>query len=239
MTLGIALRQKNFRSFPLLPSVSSGNTWQDNFNRTTLNPTNSYPIYTSAVSTTGTVALSLGLCVLTTAASANEYAKITSSELFFEPFGYSPDTRNTINFDFIFQTTADITGLEFFVGLIIPTDTANVIPTTARHLGIYLDQSAGNNLILSSGDASTQATTDTGTAIAASTIYRIRISYTGSNSAVIQFFTGVSTDGIGTLIATHTVTAIGAGVMMKKALVMAEGADAEVLNLVGWGFSVP
>lgn len=77
---------------------------------------------------------------------------------------------------------------EAFIGIHSGSAALTALPTTARHLGIYWDISAGANYMLTSSDGTTQTTVDTTIPVDTS-IHILRILWTGENVATLTLLT--------------------------------------------------
>ena len=111
----------------------------------------------------------------------------------------------SVQLDLPFSITA-ATDTELFIGLHSGTAALTALPTTARHLGIYCDISAGANFMLTSSNGTTQVTTDT--LIPVDTAAHIlRIIWTGEDAATLQLYTAAgATEGTGQTVAAFNLT---------------------------------
>jgi len=184
--ISIALQQANRLFIPETLSLKKDVLIGDRFNRASLTPTDSTLVYATGA---GTVLVSGGLQLfLQTGATIGDDADIRTSELLFYPFGplLAKDNWNTLTLDIVFFL-AQTTEFEFFIGL-VGNAALTALPTTAIHAGILGNVSAGANYTFTSGDGTTQDTSDSGVAMQATTVSRIRITWTGLNTGRIEFF---------------------------------------------------
>lgn len=236
ISLGISQQRQavsaGSRAFPQLTGLTNDSTFIDQFNRTSINPTNAYEMYKLVASGTGSASINNEANLqLTTGTTATDHSTIRTDEFSLERNGLYPDDDRTRIIVTLIGRMSTITSAEGFMGMIGPSQDFTALPTTERHLGIFFNASAGSNWILSSADGTTQVTTDTGIAAAAATTVTVRITQTGINDAIIEFFNGQIQD-IGTANATQTVTAYGISVsnMMAQAITETTVAKSLVLN---------
>jgi hypothetical protein len=197
-------------SYPQLGQIKKNTHVGDEFRRSTLNPTNSYALYTTAATGTGTAAISTTVLKLQASGAAGDDVSVVSTGLAFSRVSRSVqlDSRSLVIMRVIFQTPTT-TNTEGFIGLVRTSSALTALPTTARHLGVYWDRSANANYILTSGNNSAQVTTNTGEAIA-NTPLMLEITWTGDDSATIRLYkeTALNNEDFSTLISTHTVTSL-------------------------------
>ena len=94
---------------------------------------------------------------------------------------------STVQIDLPFVLTGAL-ATEAFVGLHAAISALTGLPTTARHLGLYVDISVGANYMLSSSDGTAQTTVDT-TIPVDTNIHILRITWTGEDAATLQLYT--------------------------------------------------
>ena len=205
--------------YPQIGSIKQFTVISDEFNRPTLNPTNLMPFYTLANGAgTGTAAIASALnqVQVTTTNTTNDNSTLRTSGIGFARASHFIDNRTSLVLDIVFSL-GSATSEKVFVGFINSDTPISALPTTAIHMGIYLDTSVSNNLILSSANGSAQVTTDTGSAIVANQLYRLNISWTGTQSAVITLYTSVSGTGLNDLtllVKQQTVSALATGIAL-------------------------
>lgn len=194
------------RVYPDVPIVSSGWRFLDEWARASVNATGVMTQYTSGGTGAGSVPI----------AGADRVEPITGStlnddiHLTYIGTGWQRDARGFVVFNTRNQLTHEqivslvsTTDQEVFVGMSVVSAISS-LPTTGIHLGMFQDTASSSNWILSSGNGSAQSTTDSGVAGSTSAV-RLKTTWTGSDSATIELFTGAALD---TLSATHTVTSI-------------------------------
>lgn len=182
-----------------IPYRARGYIFGDDFARETLTPTGFPTLYTNAeTGAAGSSGISgtVNRATLTTdATGAGDDQDMRTSGLRIDRnyqsviTGGMPAVLNTSKVDIYlpFALTA-ATDTEGFIGIHSGTSALTALPTTARHLGLYWDISAGANYMLSSSDGTTQTTVDT--TIAVSTTIRIlKISWTAEDAATLQLYT--------------------------------------------------
>ena len=194
------------KSYPETSQLPINSSFSDFFNRETLNTTNAYALYTSAGTGTEVVSIQNNNALrLTTGVVTGDDVDIRTSGMSFLRSGFL-NSKSQIVLEVVFVLAGTVASQEEFIGLLLDAGAAiTALPTTARHMGIYFDKSAGATFILSSADGTTQSTTDSLVTAVADTYYRIRITWTGINSATVELYTGTD---LKTLSATHTVTAL-------------------------------
>lgn len=212
--VNIALQQQQqsassgIQSFPQFKQPTIQSTIFDQFSRETLNPTD-FAVYYAATLGSGasqSVSGSDSLFV-STGTTINTIADIRISQLSLNRTRRFGDEQiNSFEIDMIWDSI-DITDVETFYGIIDTQAGLSALPTTARHLGIFVDTGGVGNYILSSGNGSAQSTTDTGVAIATGP-FRVNIIWDGDNTATIRLFSGT---GFLTLESTHIVTSLNVG----------------------------
>ena len=194
--------------YPTLPNQQRNRSFVDTYNRQTVNPTNAVALYTTSLvgSGTATIASSASLH-LTTDANLGDLVNVSLDEF---PIAlqdiFSDENRNIYEINVVFDTSGTNTSIESFIGLSDATSLTG-IPTTARHIGIFVNKSASNNWILTGANASTQVTQDTGE-VADGTDIRLQIIRTGLDDVIIRAWTGAD---FTTLAATLVMTDTGFG----------------------------
>lgn len=224
------------KTYPALSESSKNFRIVEKFNRATLNPSGFPAFYTTGGNGTPVVNTSGnaygGLLLNTSGVIGDDTAVVSAQAYPRSALWAGIDSTSQLEADFIWDSTS--TNIEFFIGLVYNTaGILTALPTTARHLGIYVDQSAGANYMLTSANGTTQATTDTGVAVAGATL-RINIVWSGNDSAVIRLFSGTNLD---TLRSTHTVTSLGFTVvnpMFIHFFVQTEATAAKGISLYSW-----
>lgn len=203
-------------NYPSFAQIKQNAIYRDTFSRETLNTTGAYTLYTTAVDASGTVGIvNQSTCNVKTDVNTNNQAQIHTSGFTFPRTDWYADTRSAINLDIIFDCPTT-TNVQYFIGILFlqPAASLSALPTTKRHMGLYLDTSVSNNFKLSSANNTTQVTTDTGKAVDTS-VYRLNIEWTGRDNGLISLYGPVTTGGdltpFGTLIKSQTVTSLIAG----------------------------
>jgi len=221
-------------SYPDVGQTKVDTILVDEFARESLNPTGAYTVYTATSNdSNGSVTFTNNnrLRLTTDSSAIGDDENVRSSGLGFGRIATSTitDTRTQLLFRIVFNLvqTADT---EMFLGIHDGASALAVLPTTARHMGVFADASAQANFILTSGNNSAQATADTGVALDTST-HRIDITHTGANAATIEFFDAVSGT---TADATQTVTALGLAAPELQFFVQTEAAAAKSLEIREW-----
>lgn len=109
-------------------------------------------------------------------------------------------TTSQVQLDIPFAIDSAADG-EAFIGLHSNVAALTALPTTARHMGVYWDISAGANFTLTAADGTTQSTI--GTTVAVDTnIHILRITWTGEDAATLQLYTAAgATEGTGQTVA--------------------------------------
>lgn len=203
-------------SLPQIGQIKKFTVIVDEFSRNTVNPTNAVDFYTTSSNDgNGTSAIDGRLMTLTTDGSAiGDDVNVRIREITLHRASQSAfiDSRNTIKIEIIFNTNS--TGSEGFIGVINSPGALTALPTTVRHMGIEWDDSASANYLITSADGTTQVTTDTGIAAPVAAVRRILITWTGIDTAIIEFF---SSSENGTPTATQTVTSLS---MLNRVFVM-------------------
>lgn len=204
--------------YPSIPSLVPGVFYGDHFNRETLNVTNAYVLYTSAIVGSGTntiYAVSqtnahyLTALDMITSNVSNDSNSIRSS-------GLSMNTDSCIYNNLVNSTTLQsqfsitpnfTTSGQFFVGLLAKNSSLTSLPTTEPHIGIFVDTSGTGNYIFSCADGITQKTTDTGVALSG-TSFVYNLTWTGNGQSVVyNLYNGYYTGNVPTpsKTVTHTV----------------------------------
>lgn len=196
--------QGGVSGYPKQGQCTAGSVIIDEFNRTSVNPTGIPSLYTLTNGSTGSISIYLGSQLeLATAATQNDTEDCSMTGLgMIQQSNYVDPTRSTVTLDIIFVVAANaansIGSLSF--------DTSSPITspsTTATHMGIRW--TAGGNFLLSSGNGSSEVTTDSGNAVDAGA-YRLNVVWNGNNSAIINLYS--STNSYTSLIKSQTVTSL-------------------------------
>ena len=200
--------------YPEVKSLTKGMKYMDDFLRTTLNNADTPLLYTVALngaSGTGEIRSARDALLLTTDIVAGNDVGIITSGLTFKRTAILSelDNRSQITLDVLFSV-GTATSNEAFVGLYNAASTVlTTLPTTQAHMGIYLDQSVSNDWQLTSADSSTQSTTASSSAASATVYCRLKIVWTGKNTATLTFSTWNSALTTETAQISQTVTALG------------------------------
>jgi len=223
-------------SYPQIGQIKKDSTIIDEFARGSLNPTDT-PLFYTTISNdsngTATISDARNLVLTTDSSAIGDDVNTRTSGVSFErvPINSVTDLRSQIITNVIFNIgqTADTEG---FIGLINDFAGFAGVPTTTRHIGLFWDASAQANFILSSGNGSAQATTDTGIALATG-VFRLQMIWPGNDSARVEFFTPGPPD---TLDAIHTVTTLNMATraFMLHFFVQTEAAAAKTVNITEW-----
>lgn len=226
-----------------LPPRGSGVVFTDDFARTAITPTGYPTLYTNAetgASGTSGMSATLNRVTLTTDSSgAGDDQDMYTSGLRIDrnyPLIFTgmtmPDMQTSavqIDLPFVMGSAADIEG---FIGIHSGVAALTALPTTARHLGVYWDKSAGNNFMLSSSDGTTQTTVDTTTAFSTAG-FILRINWTGEDAATLTLLTAAGAAS-GTAA---TVTAFNGASAASHEIhwfVQTETTAAKSLNIYPW-----
>lgn len=211
--LGIALQNRPVNLYPQLLSTDKGTTSGDIFNREDVTPTGAYTLYSTSTVGTGTYTTTIGSqrLALATSAALNDANSIRTSGYMFRNNRMSSletaingtPSQLVVDIPFAFSSTTDV---QLFIGLLASQSGLTALPTTTRHLGIYVDTSVDSNIRLSSANGTTQVTTNTNTAISV-TNYDIRLTITGADTATIQLINSTTQ----AVVSTQTVTSIQNG----------------------------
>jgi len=229
------------QSYPRLSATIPNTIVADLFDRETLLPTGGYTMYTVASNdSNGTAVINLDRQLrLTTDSSAIgddvdvrvsgvTMVRAADRGIPFDESKHQIDLR--IKFDMV--TTADT---ECFVGVTNDSAAIAALPTTQPSFGAFLDRSASANYFLTSGDATTQTTTDTGVA-ASSTPVILRALWVGDDDATLTLLTGTNLDVIS---ATQTVTALNAQQNLQMHFfIQTEAAALKNMDIRSWSFEV-
>lgn len=239
--ISAALISKPNLRYPSLPS-SVFCKFGDNFDRDALTPTGGYTLYTEAVTGTGSGAMSENVRrALTTSATIGHDVddRVTGFGVQFRDISY-------MEWNIVFAVP-QATDTEFFVGLLaMDVGALTALPTTSRHIGVYVDTSVSANLILTSGNGAAQATTSTAAALNTALTYRLNIKITGPDTATVNLFSGGSTvagwqtqtTAVG---GTHSVTSFANGAIMATAphwFIQTEAAATKALWMYPWTVEV-
>lgn len=194
-----------------VPFRSRGYVFGDDFSREGITPTGWPTIYTAAeTGAGGSTALDSGpnRVILTTDANAGDDQTVRTSGLRIDRnytslvAGMTQVGMQTssVQIDLPFSLTS-VADVESFVGIHASTAALTALPTTARHMGVYFDKSAGDNWMLTAADGTTQTTVDT-TVAATTAIFILRILWTGEDAATLQLLTAAgATSGTGQTVA--------------------------------------
>lgn len=197
-----------FQRYPDTPNLSQYGTYGDNFYRNAIDYTGAVTLYSTTVVGTGSFAIQASSRgrLLTSATTNDDVSTFTLLN-----FSRIPDTFvNTSLFimDIIFSINSTANN-NVFIGLLDSQSAITSNPTTAKHMGVLFNDAASANLFLTSADGSTQTTTDSAVAMATNTFYRLNISWTGNNSAVLSLYSGTGRLSTNTLVKTQTVSSLG------------------------------
>ena len=231
------------RKYPNLSELFSGVILGDDFDRETLNPTNTFPLYTAAVtgSGTNTIASSARTLALVTSASLNDNNSVRTGQQTFTRTAVFKDID--VRSELTLSLACDIptaTSIQGFLGFLASTAQVTALPTTTAHMGLYFDTSATGNVMLSYADGSTQTTSDTGIAISGfaneSNQLLLQVIFNGDTSCVITAYkqTASGRTLLGTL--TNTASTVNATYELHffvKTLTTA----ARTLNVTEWWVS--
>lgn len=230
-------------AYPSIQQIRQFIILRDDFTREVLNPASTLALYTTTNGQgTGTSSILSGLQnqIQTTAVSGDN-TDCRASAVGFVRSNSVDNNRSQLTFDFIWldnETTArkifiGIGGVSFGLGM-------TALPTTTRHLGLYLDTAVSNNYKLSSADGTTQTTTDTGIAVQSTTNNRLQILWNGDDSATINYFT-TTTAGTTilpqTLVKSQTVSSFSAGSIAAynaRCFIITSAASAKNIFWRGW-----
>jgi len=239
VTIGLAQQQQAAASgifaYPGIGSPKKSWKFIDEFNRLALNPTDAYELYTSAG--TGTEVITMNgqtLAMATGATTGNDASVRTTGMTFLRALlNDELDNRSALVFDYYFGTGGGPAGAEIFIGLVNDTTALTALPTTARHMGVFVDRSVSTNYFLTSANGTTQTTTDTGITSATATD-RMRITWIGNQTATIDFFDDPTTGASPTV--TQTVTALNMNNLPYTVhfFVEAEGNASEAIFIDDW-----
>ena len=186
------------RTHPLSGAIANNWFFSDQFNRTTLNPSDVLALYATTVAGTGTIVIAgANSLQIQTGTTINSNTQIRLSEMAFQRQALGLENRGTVIYESTFQNNATVAGVEMFVGLVIQSS-ANLtaLPTSAaRHLGIQLDASVSGNFFWTTANGTDEVNTDTGI-LANTARRRLRISWTGDDSAIMEVFDGTLLDNL-------------------------------------------
>ena len=221
--------------YPLLTAIQSNTIAGDEFQREAILPTGGYTLYTTATTGSGSSSIIQGqeLDLSSGTTIADDVDVRLSGQVLSRVTEWTElDNRSQLIIDALFRLTDATTSTEGFVGIITAVTTSiSALPTTARHMGIFWDRSAGANFTLTSADGTTQSTTGTGDAIDTGANHRIRITQTGLDSATIQYYEGVND---ATATATQTVSAYGVNNSILHFFVQTEAAATRGIRVNEW-----
>jgi len=205
-----------------------------------MTPTGNATIYTATSNDAGgtiSTTSNVGEVLLTTDSSAagdDESLRVSGLLLERDPASAQPGftsmgiTKTGLRYITTFLTSSALT-VEGFVGLLGSQQNAlTTIPTTTRHCGIYWDLSAEANYILTSGNNSAQAETDTGIAVDAA-LHTFDVAIQTNNLA-----TAVMRDSTGAVEATHPISLMGSGIWQPHWFVQTETTAARTLRVLNW-----
>lgn len=220
------------RSYPQIGTAEQYMILIDEFNRETLQPSNSYVLYTDAGASTGSSTISNRRVVsINTAATLNDSQTLRTSGLGISRSTFFVDGRTNVSIDVCFSlvSTANIS---FFIGLLDSSTAITSKPTTTRHMGINYDTSVDTNIRFTSANGTSQTTSICSTANANE--YRLNIAWTGDDSATINLYGGVSQTDVSTLISSFTVSSFLSGLTPQASFPL----YFFVKDLVGTGKSI-
>lgn len=245
MTLAIGLENTRRLTYPELPSLGIGSTWNDYFNRSLLNEANSYTMYTVSLGGTGggsgLTNATRTLRLITDGGSGGDDVDVRSNGFSVNRMGTDENgasvfnPANVVEMEYAFGNTST-TNMELFFGLVDGSESAlGTLPVnTQRHMGIMIDTSGSNNWFFTSADGTTLATADTSVAGNNATRRRVVIRWSGNDAATIQFFSGV-TDTSPAITATLTTLDSDFRSYIFHAFAQTEESVAKTTNLFYWG----
>jgi len=232
--------------YPDFPIRARGYSYGDDMNRESTTPTGCWTMYTNAENGAGgATALSLTFCgrIMTTDVTAGNDQHDRVSGIRLERAYQSTitgmrfpaeDVTGTIRTYQPFSVDSAADG-EAFIGIHSGVAQINALPTTARHLGVYWDISAGANYMLTSSNGTTQVTVDT-TIPVDTAIHILRIDWTGEDAATLQLLTAAgATEGTGATVTAFNGTSANAHELTW--FVQAEAGGAVVLTYYPWRVS--
>lgn len=187
------ISEKTKYVFPEPCHIAKSVTFQDDFKRESLQPTNAYTYYTVAVTGTGTGIISSGdNLVLTTSATIGHDVDVRVSGMLFNRLAEFIDDKTQIEIDIIFNS-ATITNAEGFIGLYGGNTGAIVaLPNGADwFFGLRYDQSVNANYRLVTGDGVSEVNTDTAIAIAGGK-RRLNILWSSDSIVKLSLFSGTT-----------------------------------------------
>lgn len=223
----------------VIPARGRGFVFTDDFAREAITPAGFPTLYTNAeTGAGGTSALdaTVNRVLLTTDANIGDDQDMRTSGLRIERNYTSLITGMTmpqlqtsqVQIDLPFSITA-ATDIEGFVGIHGGVAALTALPTTARHMGVFWNISAGANFTLSASDGTTQTTVATGTAVSTA-VFILRITWTGEDAATLQLYTAAgATSGTGQTVAAFN-GAVGASHEIHW-FVQTEAAAAKVMRV--------
>lgn len=195
----------------ILPYRARGYVFGDDFAREVVTPTGFPTLYTAAetgaAGSTGIDSTMNRLNMLTDANIGDDQTVRTSGLRIDRNYnslvtGMTQIDMQTsqVQIDLPFQCSA-ATDIEGFVGIHVGVAALTALPTTARHMGVYWDISAGANFTMTSGNNSAQVTTDT-TIPVDTAVHIMRIIWTAEDVATLQLYSVAgATQGTGQTVA--------------------------------------
>lgn len=189
------------------PLRGRGYVFVENFAREAITPTGWPTLYTNAETGAGgtsSIGTTLNRVSLVTDANTGDDQDMRTSGLRIDRNYPSTVTGMTmpqlqtsaVQVDLPFSTSSALAN-ECFVGIHTGVSALTALPTTARHLGVYWDISAGANFMLTASDGTTQTTVDTTIAVDTA-VHILRITWTGEDAATLQLYTAAgATEGTG------------------------------------------
>ena len=192
--------ERQIRMFELPEAVQlrQNVTIDDFYHRSTLNPENAIPYYTTATTGNSSASIFIGpgrtSLSLKTGAVAGDSVDVRMSELLVErnKTGLN-EFRTKVNTAVLFSPTMgnDVKG---FVGLLLASNTAlTSLPGKAGHMGISWDTSVSPNFFFTWSNGITQETSDTHIPIEATFDYQINIFWYDENKATLKLLARTGT----------------------------------------------
>ena len=224
-------------ALPQTPATTKYSTVVDLFNRSALNPANTFAIYTATANPGSGTATIVGgdHLEVTTSAASSDAEDVTTAAFFIDRSSWFVDGKSQVVVDVIFNlsSAASVAGEIALAG-----GSAITTPdTTASHMGLTFDTALSANFQLSSGDGSTETKTDTTQAMDTSK-YRLNIIWNSDSSpGSISLYS--STNNFSTLIKSANVTAPFSGyvtgsVFALKFLCVTRTTAAKTLKIQEW-----
>jgi len=216
-----------FRAYPQMTGITKDAIFIDQFNRTTLNPTNAYELYATVADNSGTVTINNETRVrMTTGTTIGNHAVIRTDELVLNRTSFSPDSKSALTFRF-FPALVQTADTEFFCGITNATVDLITLPDENDiHMGLQLNRSASANWFFTSANGTTQVTADTGITATTGTV-TLTIRLTGIDAATMTILLGNES-------AETTITAFNSSSVNIQAITQTEGAAAKSADLNEW-----